>query len=266
MTKSQQKQVYNQSIDNSKQDQANAQTAFGGVQSGIGEFNTGIGSYQSWLNQTYGPGGTFLNNAKVMGNDVAQAGESSLNEDLNRNAERTGANTANFAPTEAEATRANARDLTSFNAKEQQEATTAQNQGNQFVVGEESKIPQMWESAYNTSTGAADNSLNTAQKAGQTPDWWQTALNYAAEGGADYAKVACWIAEAIWSPTDTRVVIVRAWLNTVFIKRPMGRVVMFFYRHFGRAVAWMVRRSPWLRESFRPLFTRVLNQALAEIE
>jgi hypothetical protein len=266
MGKSDQKRIGQQAEANSKQDQANAGTAFAGVGKGITDFQSGIGNYSNWLNSTYGPGGSFMNNAGVMANDVSQANQKGFEDTVSRDAQRTGYNTANAPAVEAEAARAGARDLTSFNAKEQQLDTEQLDKGNQYVVGEEGKVPQMWEGAYGTSLGASDNSLNTAQKAENQPPWWQTALNYAAQGGADYAKMGCWIAEALWSPTDIRVFILRAWLNHSFAKSPFGSVVMWFYRTFGRQVAALARRSAMVRAILRPLFVRALNSALEEID
>jgi len=266
MGKSDQKRIGQQAEANSKQDQANAQTAFGGVQSGINDFSSGIGKYGDWLDSTYGPGGTFLGDSKVMANDVSQASQKGFEDTIARDAQRTGYNQANVPAVEAESARAGARDLTSFNAKQDLAATDALNRGKEFQVGEEGKIPQMWEGGYGQSVSGADAGLNTAQKAENQPPWWQTALDYAAKGGSAYAASGCWIAEALWSPTDIRVFILRAWLNESFAKQPMGSVVMWFYRTFGRSVAGLARRSSLVRTFLRPLFIRALNKALSEVK
>ncbi len=266
MSKSDQKRIGQQAETNSKQDQVNAGTAFSGVQSGVNDLKSGIGNYQNWLDSTYGPEGSFLKDSSVMANDVSQASQKGFEDTVARDAQRTGFNVANAPAVEAEAARAGARDLTSFNAKQRLTADDSLNRGKEFAVGEQAKIPAAWESAYGQSLGGSDNSLNTAQKAENQPPWWQTALDYAAKGGQTYASSqGCWIAEALWSPTDTRVFILRAWLNGPFAERPIGSVVMWFYRTFGRNVAWLARRSRLLRAVLRPLFVCALNKALSEV-
>jgi hypothetical protein len=66
----------------------------------------------------------------------------------------------------------------------------------------------------------------------------------------------CWIAEAIYGPSDLRTIVLRAWLNTEFKKSPFGRCVMRLYMKFGQRVAKRVTEWPALRCGMKLLFDR----------
>lgn len=165
MGRAQAAQITKQAQANSTADQSNAGAAFTGATKAIGDFSNAIGNYQQGLNNIYGQGGEFQKDSSTMANDVSQAGQKSLQNDLNLNAQRTGENTASIAPTLAEADRQASRDLTSFNAGQDEKRLAALNSGNQFAVGEESKIPGDYSQLYAPSVSGADSSLNTATNA-----------------------------------------------------------------------------------------------------
>lgn len=88
-----------------------------------------------------------------------------------------------------------------------------------------------------------------------------TPVATAATGAAMAA--GCWIAEAIYGPNAPETGVVRWWLNTHFVKRPVGRVVMTCYRKYGRQIAECVQRWNWLKLVLRPLFNVALRHGLA---
>jgi hypothetical protein len=144
---------------NSKQDQANAQGSFANTNQAIGDFGKGVADYRAGLAALYGPGGS----ARASAANVSDASNASLRNDLDLTRLRTGLNDANFAGTEAEAVRKADRDLTAYNAQMDEKL----NQGQQFALGEQSRIPGMYSSLYGTSLQGADQSLNTAVGANQ---------------------------------------------------------------------------------------------------
>ena len=75
--------------------------------------------------------------------------------------------------------------------------------------------------------------------------------------------VGCWIAEAIYGPDAPETGVIRWWLTTHFIKRPVGRFVMAYYRKYGRQIAGYVQRWSWLKPVLRPLFNLALKHGLA---
>lgn len=77
------------------------------------------------------------------------------------------------------------------------------------------------------------------------------------------AAGACWIAEAIYGANAPETSVIRWWLNTRFVKQPMGRVVMTLYSRYGRWIAQYARRWAWLRRILRPVFDVALRRGLA---
>jgi hypothetical protein len=70
----------------------------------------------------------------------------------------------------------------------------------------------------------------------------------------------CWIAEALWGPSDERVRRIRAYVNYAELGL-LGRLAVYAYRRFGERVAARVRTSAALRRFFTPIFDRVLARA-----
>jgi hypothetical protein len=93
-----------------------------------------------------------------------------------------------------------------------------------------------------------------------------TAQAYAAIKGAGGGGggMGCWIAAALYGGwDDPRTIDVRHWLNTEFVKQPIGRAVMKLYLRFGERIAEMVKRSAVVRAILRPLFDLALRKARA---
>ncbi len=83
-----------------------------------------------------------------------------------------------------------------------------------------------------------------------------------AAGGGAFGKI-CWVAEAIYGVDDMRTHLVRAYLIGPFRETRFGRMVVALYAATGRQIAWLARRSPWLRNALQPLFDRVLRNAMS---
>ncbi len=74
-------------------------------------------------------------------------------------------------------------------------------------------------------------------------------------------KPICWVAEAIYGVDDPRTHLLRAWLNGPFKETRFGGAVMALYLAIGRQVAWVARRSAFLRWALKPLFEMGLREA-----
>jgi hypothetical protein len=72
----------------------------------------------------------------------------------------------------------------------------------------------------------------------------------------------CWIAEGLYGTNDIRTHITRAYLSGPFAETWIGAIVMKVYRRFGRAIAWEVRHTPWVRKALQPLFDRALKAGI----
>lgn len=83
---------------------------------------------------------------------------------------------------------------------------------------------------------------------------------------ATLGAAACWIAEVLWGKTDDRTIVLRYWLNNLYVNTPFGRFVVALYRRFGRGVAAVLARNCWLQWPFRWLFERALVRAHRELD
>jgi hypothetical protein len=103
-----------------------------------------------------------------------------------------------------------------------------------------------------SSSNQAAGQMEGAGKA-QTLGFLGSLGNSAATGAG--MALGCWIAEAIFGPTNLRTVRLRVYLNDVWAKQSaIGLQVMFLYRIFGRQIARQVEKRSWVRKLFTPLF------------
>jgi hypothetical protein len=130
--------------------------------------------------------------------------------------------------------------------------------------------PQSYAGEANSGSSSLAN-LGTAYYNSQQSGWLNAALGGLGAAAGGWASGGfkmpggCWIAEAIYGPQDLRTHLVREWLNTTFVLRPAGRVVMQFYMRFGQRIASVVSRSRALKAVLRPLFDRALSEAITKL-
>lgn len=160
MTRSQSTDVYNTAKDNSKQDQGNAQTAFQGAEGDIASYKTAMDSFVN--NDPYKTGGEFANDQKTIIGSRASADSGALKNELSLTAQRSGENSAGYAPALAKATRDSTLDAQTAQSQadadrlSKETAYSAEGvQMHQFPVQAESGL-------YSTSLGGSNASLNTA--------------------------------------------------------------------------------------------------------
>src|SRR5713226_562142 len=251
------KAVSQQGRTQSAQDQANAQASLAATNKSVGDYNRNLGSFMKFGRATYGPNGEFLRDQNTLANTTAAAGANKIGGDLATNAFRTGENTAGYAGTLAESQREASRNLAAQLAKSDADRLEKLTALEQYGV-DASKFPAgVYEALYGTGTSGSAAQLNPAAKAAAQPSFFQQFGQdiIGAAGGAAAGALGCWIAAAVYDGwLDPRTVLVREWLNTEFIKRPLGRVVMALYLRFGEQIAGCINRHRWLRHGFRPLF------------
>ena len=113
-------------------------------------------------------------------------------------------------------------------------------------------------------SGAAAASAQTAEditRVQNQPGWGLSLLSAASSlGGAAISKW-CWIAESLYGTYDMRTIFVRSWINDVYHKTFIGKIVLFFYGLFGKQTAKLVKVSPMLQRIFRPIFDKALAKA-----
>jgi hypothetical protein len=193
MTRKQQGQVFDQATKNSKQDQANAQSALGGVHSGLSDYNARLNTY--YANDPYKAGGEYQTTENTIAQDRANANASALKDELQLTSERTGENTAGYANTLAAAQRQGTLDAADVEAKANADRLQQETRYQAYGL-DASKFPvQTQEGIYGTSTGGANAGLGTAESAAKQPSFWEQwfspeGMQAAAKGAATGAAIA----------------------------------------------------------------------------
>jgi len=75
---------------------------------------------------------------------------------------------------------------------------------------------------------------------------------------------SCWIAEALYGSDDSRTLVLRAWVSSIYEERRSGWLLASLYRIFGRATANLIARGVLPSWLFRRLFDALLEKALTE--
>jgi hypothetical protein len=151
------------------------------------------------------------------------------------------------------------------------EASAVQNAPS-VLAGVGSSIGNMSLQELGAALSGLSGGAQTNQGAGQMAAMQQQAMlsffgQLAGAGGGIVSHIPgmgpCWIAEAIYGEYDLRTHLVRAWLRDEFSKKPFGMCVIAAYQLAGRQVAWVARRSPWLRSALKPLFDIAFAKSMA---
>ena len=93
---------------------------------------------------------------------------------------------------------------------------------------------------------------------------WQALLGAGASAAA--AAAFCWIARALYGPTDWRTAFIRWWLLRWAGRSRVGRIVVAGYRSFGERIARSVERNKLVRMAFKALFDAFVRRAIQEAE
>jgi hypothetical protein len=100
------------------------------------------------------------------------------------------------------------------------------------------------------------------------PPEWEQALNAVLSGGSQAVGTAamstCWIAAVLYDEdlySGPRVNKIRQWLDQVYSKTRMGKIVVNLYEKYGKQIADIIANHSWLKLIFRPLFDLALRKS-----
>lgn len=188
MSRSQQNQVFNTGMANSKQDQGNAQTAFTGAETGINDFNANLAKYNSA--NPYTKGGEFATDESNINAGRANADASAVRDSLDRHGKTSGENTSGYASNVVSATRQATLDEADAQAKSDAARLGEDVKYRQFGV-DASKFPVQAQTALSgQNLNAADSSLGTAESAAKAPSVWDELWGNAQQGAKMAATAA----------------------------------------------------------------------------
>ena len=185
MGRSESKQVTQQQMQQSAQNQANAQTALGGENQAIGDFRKSITDFGNWNWNEFQPGGEFMKDATTLATSANSGGKNSFEDYMSGLATRTGSGTTPQMISAAEENdREGRRKLRDKLLAADQQRVAALGHGLETVMGAEGSIPGMYGSQYSASLGGAGSAGANAANAARTPGFWDSFLPALAGGAA----------------------------------------------------------------------------------
>lgn len=271
MSRSQETQVLDTANANSSADQTAAEKAQAAETTDIGNYETQLAKFAAGNPYTAGGEYQTAQNQTLAG--TADAGSAALTDQLQTQAQRTGQNAAGANATAAENAREAQRTLSAEEGSTNDTRIGDEAGYNQTTLNATAVPAQIEQGIYGTGVAGANGALNTAQSAAQTPGFWDTlgdsfakSLGETAGGGNGSGAAAimkyCWIAAELYGGWfEPRTVAVRQWLATEFAARWYGPPLLWLYGVGGEWMAGCIRRRPWLRRVFLPIFNRALANA-----
>jgi len=185
MGRSESKQVTQQQMQQSAQNQANAQTALGGENQAIGDFRKSITDFGNWNWNEFQPGGEFMKDATTLATSANSGGKNSFEDYMGGLATRTGSGTTPQMIVAAEENdREGRRKVQDRLLAADQQRIAALGHGLETVMGAEGSIPGMYGSQYSASLGGAGSAGANAANAARTPGFWDSFLPALAGGAA----------------------------------------------------------------------------------
>jgi hypothetical protein len=170
--RAQSKQVANQGMQQSAQNQENAQANLAATNNAVAAQQDATKRFMQFGRKTYGANGEFARTQNTIANTAAAAGSRATEGGLALHALRTGENTAGYATAAGENRRAASRDVTDQLARADStrlDKLTAI----QGIGLDASKFPAgVYSGLYGTSTGGAGSQLSSASNAAKTPGFW----------------------------------------------------------------------------------------------
>lgn len=191
MGRSESTAVANQGMAQSATNQANATTALGQTNDAVSKYNKQLQDYLNFGNQEFSPNGEMMRTSNTLANTNAQAGARATEGDLALNRLRTGANTANFAPTVAAGRRQGSLDQTNFMAQQNAARIAALAKVQETGLSASQFPAQAYGNIYGTSVGGAASNLSPAASASQVPGFWDTFAPALAAGAGTAIAGAC---------------------------------------------------------------------------
>lgn len=177
MGRSESKQVTQQQMQQSAQDQANAQNALAGENAAIGQEQAAIGRYGRSIWNTFRPGGEFMRDQTLLATGANSGGQNSLQDYLSNLGTRTGGGTtAQMTAASEQASRQGRKDVANALTSADQARIAALENGLETQEGMYAAIPGQYGSEYSTSIGGAGSAGGNAANAAKTPGFWDTFL------------------------------------------------------------------------------------------
>jgi hypothetical protein len=264
-------QAFNTASSQNATNFGNAQSAFGDTQNDIGDYKSQLAKFVS--SNPYQAGGEYASTVNTGLANVSDSGANSLAGALQSQAKRTGMNSAADAATAASGAQANTRDLSASLASADQSRINSEAGYNTTGLQATATPISASQNLYGASSGAASSALGTANQAAQVPGFWDELGNSFAsipgsvasgvgQGIGQSVGKGCWVAAEIFGGWyEPRTVLVRTWLHEEFSQHRFGRIVVALYMRFGERAAGAIRRYPFLRRVFLPVFNAALRKA-----
>jgi len=185
MGRSESKDAYNTSKQNSVQDQANAQASLGKENSAITDYGKSIDDYGNFIDTEFAPGGQFDLAQNNLATSVTAGGKNSLQDYLSNVGSRTGSGTTpQMIAAVEEGSRQGERDTANFLNQGLLARIGALGHGKETEMQARGQIPGFYGGQYSTSLGGANAAMGTAASAAQAPGFWDTFLPALAGGAA----------------------------------------------------------------------------------
>ncbi len=257
---------------NATADQGMGATAFGEGTAAIGNLNQE--GFNKWQRDSteFAPGGGFAQAEQQKEAAATEGGKGSTDDYLHNYLQRTGATPGTQSQVVAsseEAGRQNERDMAAMANQDELTRIAAMDQSAKDYEGTLQQVAGDYSGLYAPSISGAATNVGHQVEAAKTPSFWDTfgadiAGGVGAAAGAFAGgKAGCWIAAELWNGWfDPRTVLVRNWLNGEFRKSLFGSMVVGLYARIGKRTAGRIRRYPFLRRIFTPLFNLALKKAM----
>jgi hypothetical protein len=275
LSRSQQGQVFNTTQGQSTQSFGDSQNDYTIANKDIGDFQQQLGELKA--ENPFTMGGEFQQSENMELANTSDAQAAAAGATLQGAAERTGQNPAGAIGATEAIQQENERSLAGQESAANQQRIGAEAGYNENVTNEFGKVPGMEAGIAEGEGSLYKTALGEEEDAAKTPSFMDTmgdafgsafgqGIGKLGAAGVS-AALTCWVAAEIYGGWyEPRTVAVRQWLNTEFVKQPLGRTVMAVYRKTGRQVAWFVHRSSLLRKMLKPLFDKALYLATGKKE
>lgn len=172
MSRGQESNVISSASDQNKTNFGNAQSAFGGAQTDIGDYQNQLAKFVS--SNPYTKGGEYDSTINPALANASDAGSNSLKGALQSQSLRTGQNSAAGLATAASGAQQNTRDLSTALAGAQQQRIAGETGYNTTGLQAGTVPISAQSSLYGTATGGANSALSTQAGAAQKPGFWDT--------------------------------------------------------------------------------------------
>lgn len=246
----------------------NAQGSYNAAQNDVGDLAKSTAAFAAA--NPYGAGGAYQTAVNQSTANTADAASQAAGDALQGQAVRTGQNAAGSIGATQAIDEANTRNLmqTQANANANRISKGADYSAEALKA---QQVPAQMEAQLSgQQAGAGNTSLETQQKAAETPDLGEELMGGVLSAGQAFAggfgggvgKSVCWIAAELYGGwEDPRTILFRLWLLFDFDNRWYGSPLVALYHLHGERVAGWIRRDFVLRAIFSNIFDRGLRQA-----